>query len=244
MKKYSLVTTHYCTNCSCSSKEELIQRFNYDGSIDDLYINFSNKFDPWNVDNINIGNSGRKDLIYGKIFLLKEFIENNLLNKYEYICHIDYSDTKFSKSFIEMMQDFEYTKQDFIISSEKNCWPNIDIVQKWVKYPLENKDFEYLNSGAVISKTQVYYEYLKELIDICLSTPIDFWDDQGVWQYYNLNVNRLNIDKNCKYFFSTGLLDNTYFNIDNDKKITTKFNTHPYLIHDNSSFSLNLINKI
>jgi hypothetical protein len=39
------------------------------------------------------------------------------------------------------------------------------------------------------------------------------------------------------------LLDESYYTIEN-KIIKTKFNTEPYLIHDNSSFSLNLIKKI
>jgi len=89
----------------------------------------------------------------------------------------------------------------------------------------------------------VFYNYLVNLIDLCLNSNIDFWDDQGVWQYYNLAIKELNADKNCKYFFSTALLDESYYSIENNL-IKTKFNTYPYLIHDNSSFSLNLINKI
>ena len=53
----------------------------------------------------------------------------------------------------------------------------------------------------------------------------------------------LNADKDAKYFFSTALLDESYYTIEN-KLIKTKFGTYPYLIHDNSSFSLNLISKI
>jgi hypothetical protein len=244
MKKYALVTTWYCKECNPPSKEHLIQKFNYDGDADDIYLNFSNQFDPWHKDNLNVGHTGnRPDLVKGKIFLLRDFVKENILNKYEYICHIDYSDTKFARSYIEMMKDFESTGEDFIISTEKNCWPYLYAVQSWVDYVLEDKEFEYVNSGAIISKTEVYYDYLVKLSDICLSTPLDFWDDQGVWQYYNVKIKKLNSDKTSKYFFSTALLDESYYSIDK-KGIKTKFETYPYLIHDNSSFSLNLINKI
>ena len=142
-----------------------------------------------------------------------------------------------------MMIKFENSNQDFIISTEKKCWPDIETVITWIDHPIEEKDFEYINSGAVISKTQVFYNYLLQLIDICLNIDIDFGDDQGVWQYYNLKIKNLNADKACEWFFSTAFLDSTYYSIE-DKKIKTKFGTYPYLIHDNSSFSLNLIHTI
>lgn len=244
MKKYALATTYYCLDCPCPTKEQLKDRFNYDGDLEDIHINFSNQFDPWHKDSLNVGISGRKDLVYGKIFLLRDFIKDNILNNYEYVCHIDYSDAKFARSFIDMMKDFESTKEDFIISTEKKCWPPLDNVRNWINYSIEEKEFHYINSGAIISKTEIYYDYLNKLSDICLTENIDFFDDQGVWQYYNLKIKNLNSDKETKYFFSTGLLDDSYYTIDENKKIKTKFGTYPYLIHDNSSFSLNLINKI
>lgn len=242
MKKYALLSTFYCNGCICPSKEDIRNMFNYDGDLKDLHINFSNKFDPWNLEKcVNV--RGRRDLIQGKIFLLKEFIENNILNKYEYVCHIDFSDTRFARSFLEMMNEFENTKQDFIISTEKNCWPYFSSVKTWVDYELLEEEFKFVNSGAIISKTEVLYNYLIELMELSLSNIVDFWDDQGVWQYYNLKVKTLNADRDCKYFFSTALLDESYYTIENNK-IRTKFGTFPYLVHDNSSFSLNLKNKI
>ena len=243
MRKYALATTYYCKDCPCPNKESLKNKFNYDGNIEDIYINFSNEFDPWHKDHLNVGTSGRKDLVYGKIFLLRDFVKDNILGKYEYICHIDYSDTKFARSFTEMMNEFESTGQDFIISTEKNCWPYLDVVKQWVDYPLEEKEFEYINSGAIISKTEVYYNYLVTLANLCLDTTVDFWDDQGVWQYYNVKIQNLNSDKNAKYFFSTAFLDDSYYTME-EKLVKTKFNTYPYLVHDNSSYSLNLIKKI
>ena len=244
MKKYALATTYYCFECEKPQHQYLKHKFNYDGELEDLYFNFSNEFDPWHKENLNVGSTNnRPDLVKGKIFLLRDFVKDNILGKYEYICHVDYSDTKFARSFIEMMQEFESTNQDFIISTEKNCWPYLHAVQGWVDHTLEPKEFHYINSGAVIAKTEVYYDYLVKLADICLDTPIDFWDDQGVWQYYNVKIEALNSDKECKYFFSTALLDDSYYTME-EGKIKTKFGTYPYLIHDNSSFSLNLIHKI
>jgi len=159
------------------------------------------------------------------------------------LCHIDYSDTKFSGSFMEMMKKFESSNMDFIISTEKKCWPYLHAVNNWLDSPSSDEEFKFINSGAIISKTEKFLLYLNKLIDICLNENIDFWDDQGVWQYYNLKIEKLNADTNCEYFFSTSELDETYYTIENNK-IKTKFETYPYLIHDNGSFNLNLISKI
>jgi hypothetical protein len=240
MKKYSLVTTYYCKGCELSN----VNNFKYDGNPEDFYINFSNEFSPFDMESIpNIGITKRKDLVYGKIFLLKDFIEKNILGKYEYLCHIDYSDTVFCNSFLEMMQKFESSNLDLMISTEKNSWPYLHEVNKWLDVPLPEEEFKFVNSGAIISKTDKFLLYLNKLIEICLNEQIDFWDDQGVWQYYNLKIQKLNTDTNCEYFFSTSELDETYYTIENNK-IKTKFGTYPYLIHDNGSFNLNLKTKI
>jgi hypothetical protein len=244
MKKYSIITTYYCNGCQKPQQEELKNKFNYDGDINDIYVNFSNEFDPFDTTKIpNIGITKRRDLIYGKIFMLRSFIEGTILGKYEYLLHLDYSDTKFNRSCNEMMNKFIATEEDIIVSTEKKCWPYLNFVSDWVNKELEDKEFFYLNSGAIISKTTTFYEILKELENICLTTDLNFWDDQGVWQYYNLKIKELNKDSVCEYFFSTALLDESYYTLEN-KTIKTKFNTEPYLIHDNSSFSLNLIKNI
>lgn len=244
MKKYSLITTLYGYNIEKPSINELIAKFNYDGYVEDFYVNFSKKFSPQNFEQIpNVGMSKRKDLIYGKIFLLKKFLITNILNKYEYVCHVDFSDIKFNQSFLSMMEKFIISKMDFIISTEKNAWPYIQEMQKWVNSEINRKEFEFLNSGALISKTNLLIEYLDELEKICLNTNIDFWDDQGVWQYYDLKIENLNKDTKTEFFFSTALLDENYYEIVNNK-IKTKFGYIPYILHDNSSFSLNLTQKI
>lgn len=243
MKKYCLISTYYGIGANTISSIDAKNRFNYDGNIEDLFINFSDKFGPYNTPGISVGNSKRKDLVYGKIFMLRDYIKNHILNKYEYVCHIDYSDVKFARSFNDMMKKFEEDNLDFIIATEKICWPYFDTVDGWGNKPLKDIEFKYVNSGCIISKTDLLYEYLKDLSNLCLDLNIDFWDDQGVWQYKHCYVNKLNIDENCEYFFCTALLDDSYYSVDS-RGIRTKFNTYPYIIHDNSSFSLNLIGKI
>jgi hypothetical protein len=240
MKKYCLISTYYGVGANNISSIDAKNKFNYDGDINDLFINFSNKFGPYNPPEIYIGHSKRKDLVYGKIFMLKDYIKDHILNKYEYVCHIDYSDVKFAKSFNGMMEQFEKDNLDFIIATEKICWPYLDVVNGWGEKQLQDAEFHYLNSGCIISKTHLLYEYLEILTRLCLDLNIDFWDDQGVWQYLHCYINSLITDETCKYFFCTALLDNSYYTID-DQGIRTKFNSYPYIIHDNSSFSLNLI---
>ena len=244
MKKYALVTTFYCWGCNEPTKEMLKNKFNYDGEIDNVFVNFSSEFDPFNPQNIpNVGISKRTDLVYGKIFILRKFIEENILGKYENIVHIDYSDTKFNRSCNEMVDEFLSLGNEIIISTEKICWPYLQIVSSWFNAELKDQEFFYVNSGAIISKTKKFYEILVELEKICLTVNLNFWDDQGVWQYYCHNNNEIIRDHSSQFFFSTALLDETYYKI-NDGVVETKFGTKPFLIHDNSSFSLNLIKKI
>ena len=140
------------------------------------------------------------------------------------------------------MENFESSNKDIIISTEKKCWPDIDTVSSWLISPIKESEFFYVNSGAIIAKVEFFYNILLQLINLCIESNIDFWDDQGAWQYYHLAIEPLNSDKKCEYFFSTALLDDSYYSIENGKVIT-KYGTMPYLIHDNSSFSLNLISK-
>jgi hypothetical protein len=243
LKKYALVTTYFCFGCEEPSRIDLQKRFSADCDIEDIYINFSNSFDPWHMDHLNVGVAGgRKDLIYGKIFLLKQFIEKHILNKYEYLCHIDYSDTRFCRSFIQMMDEFAASNQDFIISTEKQAWPPIQSIHSWGNNQIKEEEFYFINSGALIAKVGTFYKYICKMHDICLTTSLNYYDDQGVWQYYNLYVDKLDADETCKYFFSTAHLDESYYTIENNT-VRTKFNTLPYLIHDNSSFSLGLTQR-
>ena len=239
MKKYCLLSTFYGWEIDKPSPREIRTKLNYDGDINDIYLNFSSTFDPWHTDHLNVGCSGRADLIYGKIIMLREFIKNNILNKYEYLCHVDYTDLSFHRSFCEMMDKFIDSGEDFIISTEKTAWPTIDVINTWVDYNVKESEFTFINSGSIISKTEVMYNYLTKLEALLFSTKLDFRDDQGVWQYYNLHIDSLNKDQDCTYTFSTALLDDTYYK-SNNGKVITKFKTHPYIIHDNSSFSLNL----
>lgn len=246
MKLNCLITTYFCDGGTIPSSQELKRRFNADVSEDDIFVNFTDKVSPYKLDHIpNVGPSRRRDLVFCKIFLLNSFIKNNIAGKYEYVCHIDYSDAKFCRSYNEMMNSIMEKNIDIVISTEKKSWPYIDAICNWTnpKANLQEEDFKYLNSGALVSKTATLTKILDELEKLCLSTNIDFWDDQGVWQYYDLFVSNITKDHNSEYFFSTGFLDDTYYKII-ENKIITKFDTMPYIIHDNSSFSLNLTSKI
>ncbi len=239
-----IVSTYYCTDCVEPTKEFCKSKFNHDNLEEEFILNFSDYFDPFKTDKIPyVGKTKRKDLVYGKIFLLRKFFEERLLGKYDNVVHIDYMDTKFSRSSKELFEKFINSKEDIVISTEKNCWPYIETVSEWVGSKLPHKDFLYINSGAVIGKVDVFYDKLKKLERICLETNIDFWDDQGVWQYLNLTEGGITKDDKSQYFFSTALLDNTFFTRDSEG-IKTKFKTFPFLIHDNSSYSLGLTHTI
>ena len=119
MKKSCLITTFYSKSQKCPSKLCLKEKFGCDCLIDDIHINYSDSFDPWNSDHLQAGDSKRKDLVYGKIFMLRDYIEENILGKYEIICHVDYNDVKFSRSFAEMIESFDKSKKSICIATEK-----------------------------------------------------------------------------------------------------------------------------
>jgi hypothetical protein len=251
MKKYCFITTSYCSGCDEPSKEFVINHFNLNSDINSVFVNFSSEFSPNDYSKIPfIGATKRRDLAYGKIFKLYDFLVANIENKFEYVCHFDFSDTYFCRSATEMMDKFIHSSQDFLICAEKPCWPYYDTVINWgqPKTSLINDDSKianFLNSGVLISKTSVLLEHLKKLKDLCLTSNIDFWDDQGVWQYYyNFIDNNLNVDFNSEYTICTAFLKEEDFII-RDKTIfvNNELKSKPYIIHDNSSFSANLIYK-
>jgi hypothetical protein len=141
------------------------------------------------------------------------------------------------------MNEFRNSGKKITISTEKTAWPYIETLREWAKRDLNDNEFSFLNSGFVLSEVKTFHSILCDLERICLETNIDFWDDQGVWQYYDLMKNNIDKDHKSLYCFSTALLDETYYEIKNGK-LKTKFGTEPYVIHDNSSFSLNLTKKL
>lgn len=251
MNNFCFVTTSYCENCEELSSQHLKLKFNIDCSEDNVFANFSNNFSPFNHSNIpNIGATRRKDLVYGKIFKLYDFLENKIKNNFEYVCHFDFSDTIFCRSAEKMMNKFINEKKEFLICAEKPCWPYFDAVIKWGT-PVTNlinddsKIANFLNSGVIISKTSILLCLLEKLKHICLTSNIDFWDDQGVWQYYyNFIDNSLPVDFNSEFTICTAFLKEDNFKIEDKKLIVNnEHRTLPYIIHDNSSFSANLVEK-
>jgi len=251
MNNFCFVTTSYCDNCQEPSINDIKAKFNIDSDVSNIFVNFSNEFSPYNHIKIPaIGASRRKDLVYGKIFKLHEFLKKNIEGKYNYVCHFDFSDTVFCRSATEMMNKFISENREFLMCAEKPCWPYFDTVVRWGKPNTrlindDSKIANFLNSGVIIAKTAILISLLEKLIKICLEVDIDFWDDQGVWQYYyNFVDNSLPIDFKSDYTVCTAFLkDENFIFEDNKIFVRNEWKSQPYIIHDNSSFSANLIHR-
>ena len=251
MNQYCFITTSYCCGCHEPTKEYIKNRFNIDAELTSIFVNFSNDFSPNDYTKMPfVGATKRRDLVYGKIFKLYDFIVNCVENKFEYICHFDFNDTFFCRSATEMMDKFISEGKDFLICAEKPCWPYIDTVMRWGvptrHIPQADTNIaNYLNSGVIIAKTSYLLQILNKLKELCLTKSIDFWDDQGVWQYYYFYMNQeLNVDYDSEYTICTSFLKDDNFSLENNKVVVNNCKkSTPFIIHDNSSFSAILIEK-
>lgn len=179
------------------------------------------------MSNLITTDSYYEKLYYYKIIKLCDYIENNILNKYDYILFMDATDTAFMKSFNGVLEKFKKLNCNILFGAEKELWPRTNYT-----YLYENKErlseYCYLNSGTYIGYTDKIFHYLKDMID-----KDYFRDDQGSWATIYLLNNDVKLDQNCEIFFSTHKSKNKIKIEDNLYKL---IDVDAHIIHDNGGY--------
>lgn len=173
-------------------------------------------------------------LFYYKVVELLNYLEINLLGKYEYILFLDATDTNFIKEPIDLIENFEKLNVNIIMGAEKWLWPNTNYSHLYEKKEAISES-KFLNSGTYFGYTDKIIFHLKDIIEKEYQTGID---DQGRWSIQYLINNDIKIDQNRDFFFST--LDTKEDIIIEDSKVFLK-NLNAFIIHDNGPHTENTI---
>jgi hypothetical protein len=176
---------------------------------------------------------------YDKLFFYKtvkvlEYIETNIVGKYDYILFLDATDTNFIKSPEGIIQKFKSLNYNIVMGAEKGLWPPTNYTHLYENKRVIN-DSKYLNSGTYFGYTDKIVYHLKDIIEKEYQTGID---DQGRWSIQYLLNDDIIIDQERDFFFST-LDTKDSVKIEGDK--VSLLDLSAFIIHDNGPHTDNTI---
>jgi hypothetical protein len=176
---------------------------------------------------------------YDKLFFYKtvkvlEYIETNIVGKYDYILFLDATDTNFIKSPEGIIEKFKSLDCSIVMGAEKGLWPPTNYTHLYENKRVIN-DSKYLNSGTYFGYTDKIVYHLKDIIEKEHQTGID---DQGRWSIQYLLNDDIIIDQERDFFFST-LDTKDSVKIEGDKVSLLDLNA--CIIHDNGPHTDNTI---
>lgn len=199
-----------------------------------FYNNALKYFDEENIHVVRLNELVKEGGYYDKLFYYKvigllEYIESNVLGKYEYILFLDATDTNFITSPEHIIESFKEFNCSVLLGAEYGLWPVTNYTHLYDEKPKLSDKF-YLNSGTYIGYTNKIVFHLKDIIDKKYQEGID---DQGRWSIQYLLNDDIKIDQKCEIFFSTYLSKKDVL-IQND--IVTLKNINACIIHDNGPY--------
>lgn len=205
-----------------------------------FYKNALKYFKPENIhilrnsDLISRERSLYDKLYHYKVVILKEYLENNIIGKYEYILFMDGTDTNFIKDPIDIVDKFNDLKCSVILGAEKTMWPNTEYSHLYEKKRIDT-EYKFLNSGTYFGKSTDILKHLNSIIERDCCKGID---DQGQWSIEYLLSDDVMIDQECNFFFST--LDSKNKITENNGEYILK-DVNAYIVHDNGPYTENTI---
>jgi hypothetical protein len=204
-----------------------------------FYKNALKYFSPENIHIVRNSGLITNGSYYDKLFFYKtvkvlEYIETNIVGKYEYILFLDATDTNFIKSPEGIIEKFKSLDSSIIMGAEKGLWPPTNYTHLYENKRVIN-DSKYLNSGTYFGYTDKIVHHLKDIIEKEYQTGID---DQGRWSIQYLLNDDIIIDQERDFFFST-LDTKDSVKIENNEVLL--LNLGAYIIHDNGPHNENTI---
>ena len=171
---------------------------------------------------------------YDKLFFYKtvkvlEYLEENVVGKYEYVLFLDATDTNFIKSPEGIIEKFHSLNCSIVMGAEKGLWPPTNFVHLYQNKRAINES-KYLNSGTYLGYTDKVIYHLKDIIEKEHQTGID---DQGRWSIQYLLHDDIIIDQERDFFFST---HETKDEVIIEGKEVSLGDLDACIIHDNGPF--------
>jgi hypothetical protein len=204
-----------------------------------FYKNALKYFSPENIHIVRNSGLITNGSYYDKLFFYKtvkvlEYIETNIVGKYEYILFLDATDTNFIKSPEGIIDKFKSLNCSVVMGAEKGLWPPTNYTHLYENKRVIN-DSKYLNSGTYFGYTDKIVYHLKDIIEKEYQTGID---DQGRWSIQYLLNDDIIVDQERDFFFST--LD-TKDSVKIEGNEILLLNLGAYIIHDNGPYNDNTI---
>jgi hypothetical protein len=187
---------------------------------DDLYILRYNS-----VDERISSQSYYFKFTYYRIHKIYSFIEENILNKYEYFILLDATDVGYVGNINSISDIMESYDTKILFGAERNLWPD---TSESHLYSTKNIDspYKFLNAGVFCAEPKSYLNHLlyiksRGLVGLC---------DQGNWQIEYLKNDDIKLD------YKNLLVLNTFEAKEDisleDNQIIFKTN-RPLFVHDN-----------
>jgi hypothetical protein len=158
-----------------------------------------------------------------------EFVETNILNKYDYFVLLDATDVGYVGNIDTIPKILDEYQCNILFGAEMNLWPNTDYSHLHDDKKIKTV-YKFLNAGVFCAKPQYFISHVKNIIDRGLFGLCD----QGNWQIEYLLNTDIELDYNNKLVLNTYLAKND-INI-NENVITFNTNT-PIFVHDNGGYN-------
>lgn len=169
-----------------------------------------------------------------KIIWMSEFLNSDKISKMDsntFIIHSDAYDVIWQLPVTQLKMKLKKIRKPILFGAETSCWPDTKLADK---YPESSTQYKYLNSGLFIARLKE----LKEMINQAIKENIKPSDDDQLFytKYYLNNLDKIDLDTKCKYFWNMGQTKND-FQINYEKSLLTvkSTKTNPYAIHGNGT---------
>jgi hypothetical protein len=164
-----------------------------------------------------------------RIKKLVKFIEENILNKYDYFILLDATDVGYVKGINNIPKIMENYNCSILFGAERNLWPTTDY-----SHLHENKDintpYKFLNAGVFCAKPEHFINHVNNILERKLFGLCD----QGNWQIEYLLNSDIQLDYNNKLVLNTYL---SKCDIDVNNNTVQFKSADPIFVHDNGGFN-------
>jgi hypothetical protein len=166
---------------------------------------------------------------YFRIRKFIKFIEEKILNNYDYFILLDATDVAYVggiNNIDSIMMEYDC---NILFGAERNLWPNTEYSHLHDSKNI-NTPYKFLNAGVFCAKTESYVKHIykileRELFGLC---------DQGNWQIEYLLNNDIQLDYKNKLTLNTYLAKEDII-LENNK--VRFLNNEPIFVHDNGGYN-------